>query len=280
MKPVLLLVALLLVAGCGEEKDPTPVDTGSSLTVPSADPNGPPPPVVARGAGEQQEALQGSYCWNNGCADMAGTPWGDLPDLGAAPTVEAGFASPGDWTVSLVERHRRCATYPVLLSPTGDRTYELTPSGPAGTYRLDVFIYPRPGGDTSGAFRWSTPGTAAAQAWAHLHQNTESSGGMGVVQVVLDGAAVDGDVHGALTVSGADGSETFHLVTYDAGCPGDRYVTLAPAGPTDRRVDGLGAGPFRYDVDVVVDRTRHRASATSGSRAEDTRLTFDPPLPG
>ena len=58
MKALLVLAALLLVASCGEEKDPTPVDTGSSRTVPAADPHGPPPPVVARGAGEQQEALR------------------------------------------------------------------------------------------------------------------------------------------------------------------------------------------------------------------------------
>lgn len=242
---------------------------------------GHPPPIVARpfDTTQQQEAWQGSYCWGNTCSDSIAPPWDALPLLGATDTVEVGFAAPGDWTVTLGTDGRPCATYPVLLLQTGPNTYDFAPTGPADEYRLDVFIYPESGGDTSGAFRWTTPGPDGPTAWAHLHQNTEFSGGMGVVQVVLDGAAVDGNVTGTVTVSGADASETFRLTAYDQGCRGDHYVTLAPPDPVDQRVDGLGAGPYTYDVDLVVDGMRHQATAVSPDDAEDTTLVFDPPLP-
>ena len=251
-----------------------------ALQVPERGSGGDPPPIVVAGAGPQATAWQGSYCWGNRCVDMAAPGWHDLPDVDTVPTVLAGFTDPGaTWAVSLVGR-TGCARYPVLLTPVGVGTYELTPSGPAGQYRADVFIRSAAGGDTTGAFRWTTSGATAPTSWAHLHQNGRFESGGGVVQVVLDRAAVDGQVRGDITVTGVDGSShRFPLEVADAGCSGDGYALLAPQGLVDPAVDGLGAGPFTYDVDVVVEGTHHRASAASGNDAEDTPLTFSPPLP-
>lgn len=239
-----------------------------------------PPPIVVRADGPQLEAWQGSYCWGNTCADMTGPPWRSIPVAGAAAALEVGFADLHATWVASLGGDRRCSHYPVRLRPLGAGAYEATAAGPPGEYRLDLFVRPAGGGDTSGAVRWTTPGASAPQSWAHLHQNTPSSGGEGVVQVVLDGAAVDQDVSGTVTVSGDGGRETFLLAAYDQGCPGDRYVTLAPPGPVDRQVDRLGDGPYTYDVDVLVHGTHHRATATSSAGAEDTPLVFEPALPG
>lgn len=259
---------------------PSPSATRPSLVVPSGGTDGAPPPIVVRGDGPQVDAWQGSYCWGTACVDMIPPPWDDLPELGAAPSVEAGFADPGTtWSAGLAGG-RQCARYPVFLAPTGAGRYDLTPSGPPGEYQLDIFVQSAEGGDTSGAARWTTPGAQAPASWAHLHQNgPHGGGGGGTLDVVLDGAAVDGEVSGTATVSGTDRTETFELAVDDQGCGGDRYVTLTPRGSVDRLVDGLGAGPFTYDVDVVVGGTHHRATATSADGAEDTPLTFEPALP-
>ncbi|KQW52837.1 hypothetical protein ASC77_00505 [Nocardioides sp. Root1257] len=281
MKTLVLAAVLPLLVACGSEERSSPPREPAAppLSLPPAS-GDQPAPIVARADGAPaHDAWQGSFCSETMCADMIAPPWDELPVLGAASDVEAGFAEPGDWTVTLGSDDRRCATYPVQLVPTGTSTFRLVPTGPAGEYRLDVFIYPDSGGDTSGSFRWTTPEASAPTAWVHLHQNSEHSGGMGTVQVVLDDAAVDGDVHGTVTVGGADARETFRLSPSDQGCHGDRYVTLAPVGSPDRRVGGLGAGPYDVQVDVVVDGVHHRAHATSAPDAEDTTLVFEPILP-
>jgi len=136
-------VAAVLAGGTSDERGDAPVatrpasPTGPALVVPSGGTDGPPPAIVVRGNGPQVDAWQGSYCWGNGCADMVSPAWNELPALGASDTVEAGFMDPeATWTASLAGR-RRCAGYPVQLAPTGAGTVELTPSGPAGDYRLD-----------------------------------------------------------------------------------------------------------------------------------------------
>ncbi|MBB3044651.1 hypothetical protein [Nocardioides soli] len=257
----------------------TAAATPPPLAVPPSGSGGTPPPVVVRGDGPQAEAWQGSYCWGTRCVDMISPPWDELPVLGAVARAEAGFADVGaTWSVSLLGE-RRCAVYPVLLTPTGDGRYDLTPSGPGGEYQVSLFVQPSAGGDTSGAARWTTPGAVAPMSWAHLHQNGPYEGGSGTVQVVLDGAAVDGAVGGTVSVTGSERSETFDLRVGDQGCAGDRYVLLTARGVVDAEVDGLGDGPFRYDVDVVVDGAHHRARAASTAGAEDTPLRFEPAPP-
>ena len=253
--------------------------SGSAVAAPVY--RGSPPPIEVSSRHGEVTALQGSYCWDNGCADMAYPRWRDLPRVGRDRTVDARFDDPGaTWSVWVTSGRARCATYPVLLTPSGDG-YELTPSGPGGPHRAEIFVQPDSGGDTSGSVRWNVVPAAEPTSWAHLHQNSPNEGGGAQIRVVLDGAAVDGQAsHGSVTVTAADGeSHRFRLPRRDVGCAGDRYVSLATGYAANDAIDDLGDGPFTYDVDVVVGGTHHHATATSADGAEDTPLTFEPALP-
>jgi hypothetical protein len=210
--------------------------------------------------------------------------------------VRVGFGDPGaTWTVTL-RRANTCAHYPAMLTPTGDGTYEMTASG-AGARYLAYFAVRSATqfGGTSGAVRWTTPGNSPPNAWVYLHQNGFYEHGAAVVRVVLDGSAVDGQVRGDVTVSGALGT-SLHLALFrlDQGCRRDRWAAVDSGqqvssvlgqheaqehGEDPNAIDHLGPGPFTYDLDIVVDGTHHHATATSVLGAEDTPLTFEPPLP-
>lgn len=246
-----------------------------------------PPPLRLRSGTTTVVATQGSFCWANMCADTVVPQASALPTIGPAATLDALFPMPADWTAWIARgtSPRGCGNYPVHVQADGAGHLELTPSGPPGDRVGGFFVYAG-SGDTSGWWRWTTPPRDGVPfAWVHVHQNSPLSGGMTALELIVDDAAVDGEVGAEITVEAADGDvATFAMPEVDQHCRGDGFVELAiPADTPEPKIDGLGPLPYEYDVRLDVDGRTYTGTGTwSGEGTEyggDALLAFDPPLP-
>jgi hypothetical protein len=288
------LTCALLVAGCGDATgpaDPGPAErniTGAEepLDEGGRDPSVP-PALELSSAETTVVAHQGSFCWGNGCSDMVMPTAAELPAIGPAGKLDALFPDPASWSVWISEGvgARGCGSYPVLVEADGDGHLVFTPSGPAGD-RVASYFYRSNPGDSSGWWRWKVPSRDGTPlAWIRLNQNSPFAGGMADLTLVLDDAAVDGDVAAEVTVEAADGGvATFALSEVDQHCPGDGFVELStPDSMPDSTIDRLGATPYRYEVDLQLDGSSRAGTATwLGEGTEyggDAVVTFDPGLP-
>ena len=232
-------------------------------------------------------ATQGSSCWDNGCSDAVAPKAADLPTVGTSTTLDAAFPLSGNWGVSISEGigFGGCGHYPVRVEADGAGHLELIPSGPAGERAAYYFVYAG-SGDTSGWWRWTVPPRDGMPlSWVHLNQNSPSSGGMTDLNLVLDDAAVDGEVSAEITVEASDGAvATFALPEVDQHCPDDHFVELAiPSDTPEPKIDGLGPTPYTYNVSLDLNGKTYIGTGTwSGEGTEhggDAPLTFEPPLP-
>ncbi|WP_183097893.1 hypothetical protein [Nocardioides pelophilus] len=274
----------------GRTAPPIATDGTDSSPVVELTPNsatGSAPPALVLGApGGAVDALQGSYCWANGCGDMVLPKAEDAPDVGSVSPLNVAFPRPGQWSINLREGTdgRSCASYPALIEPDNETHLQLTPSGPAANRFASYFVYAA-GGDTSGFWRWTVARDGVPLSWMTVTQNSPSSGGMTDLTLVIDDAAVDGDVSAEVTVEAADGAtDTFALSEVDQHCDGDGFVELAiPEDTPEQRIDGLGPAPYDYRVDLTVDGQTYTGTGSwSGQGTEhggDARLTFEPALP-
>jgi hypothetical protein len=178
-----------------------------------------------------------------------------------------------------------CGNYPVRVEGDEGGHLELTPSGPGGE-RVAGYFANAGEGDTSGWWRWTIPPRdGVPQAWVHLNRNSPRSGGMADLRVVLDDAAVDGDVSAVLTVEAGDGAvATFDLAQVDQHCEDDGFVELAvPDDTRDSKIDGLGPYPYEYDVELRLDGEEYDGVGTwTGQGTQyggDAVLAFEPGLP-
>ncbi|CAN5430050.1 hypothetical protein BH09ACT12_BH09ACT12_02090 [soil metagenome] len=229
-------------------------------------------------------ATAGSSCWGNRCADMVSVPFDALPDVGEQPVLEAEFPLPAQWYVDTSERGGGCGTYPVLVAPT-TTGIRLTPTGPAGERRGYVGIQTDQG-QTSGEWRWTVPERdGVPSSWLRLVQNTPNSGGGATMSLILDDAAVDGDVSARVSVLAPSDQRTgVDLERVDQQCEGDGFVELGlPFGTPQRRLDAIGPQGYVVEVALTIDGTDYHASAplsTEGTLGGgDVLLDFDPPLP-
>lgn len=306
------VAALLGVAGCGAD-EPVPVAAGPGTTagattttttaaaapVPSttptsrpiaeADPGStlePPPPVTVRSAGAAFTLEPWTYCYGNGCAD--GIPPADPPDVGRTDEVVVSFPLPG-WSFSAtfsptgVECPRH---HEVPLVAADDGTFTVTPAGPAGTY--DVTLFGRGDGDLFVTFRWTTtedgpmPEPEARLAVIADHDGRPDS--YGVELMLSNLAETPADASATVTVTAADGDALTFDATLAEGCLAEGTVFWD--GPDDEGLAavGLGPPPFTYEVEVVLDGSRHTATATWPDdeilgNEPSVALTFSPPLP-
>lgn len=284
--------AIVVAGGTGDDRTAPPIATDPTDRPSAVDLTPNPttagsPPLLALGAPNGPvDALQGSYCWGNGCADMV-IPYGeDAPDVGSVIPLPVAFPLPGQWTIVLREGVDlpRCAAYPALIEPDSETQLQLTPSGPAADRFASYFVY-ADGGDTSGYWRWTVDRDGVPLSWMTVTPNSPSSGGMTDLRLVIDDAAVDGEVSAEVTVEAADGAtESFALSELDQHCDGDGFVELAiPESTPEGRIDGLGPAPYEYRVDLTIDGQSYAGTGVwSGQGTEyggDARLTFEPALP-
>lgn len=294
------LVAVVggVVAACGtDQSTPDPVATDPTpSTAPAAGPapvaeawsDAEPPRLVLGTRDAPVAALQQSYCWGNGCFDMTRPSPSAIPTIAGAP-LQAAFPRPGAWDFTVFpDLAGHDCSRPVLVeADDAGTTLTLTPTGPGGTVYGDYFFRPDDGGDTSGTWRWEVPpADGVALSWVSLVQNGPSSGGEARLGLVVDDAALPGKVSATVTVTSADGRRTrLPLPEVDRGCGDDRLVRLqTPTSERQQAIDGLGAAPYDYRVELSAGASTYVGTGTWSGRGTlhggDARVTFDPPLPG
>lgn len=313
----------LLIAGCGlatnggagepggEADPPTTVPPGESSRSPNteldgSDPVGEdaPPPVTIQWDDQSRQLEAWTYCFGNVCAD--GIPPEDPFDVGNPDQVVVDFPL-ADWAFTATFREADAAcprVHHAELTARGDGTHLLEPVGDAGSW--DVELFGRGDGDLATSFRWTTPvdgpvaGPEARVAVLADHDGRLDS--YGVELALRQLATTPEEAAATITVHNAAGEQ---LAVIDpprrdndrrAGQPDGACVEQgrvywdADVAATGRSSDQwadvpLSDGPFAYEVEVVLDGSRHVATATwpddeFADFAPSVPLTFSPPLPG
>lgn len=268
---------------------PAPTATPTSRPISESDPGStlePPPPVVVRSDETAYSLEAWTYCYGNGCAD--GIPPEDPVDVGRTDEVLVEFPLP-DWTFTAEFRPagQECPRQHIVpVAANDDGTFTVTPAGHAGTY--DVTLFGRGNGDLFVTFRWTTledgplPVPEARLAVVADHDGVPDSYG---VELMLENlATTPSDATATVTVTASDGD----AVTFDATRAGGCFAegTAYWDGPDERGLAAaaLGEPPFTYEVEVVLDGSRHTATATWPDdqivgNEPSVALEFAPPLP-
>ncbi|HEX9993974.1 MAG TPA: hypothetical protein VGB14_13680 [Acidimicrobiales bacterium] len=288
---VLCVVLVAVTGACGA--DGRVIGTAAEPTgggpPPGEDPGGPipaPPPVTVRAGTTELELRPWTYCYGNGCAD--GIPPSDPPDVGATDRVEVAYPLPG-WRFGATFRAvgSECPRQQeVALEHEADGTWSLGPAGPAGTY--DVTLFGQGDGDLFVTFRWTTPRDgpmptpAARLAVVADHDGRPDSYGVELELSSL--AATPDEAVATVTVRAANGRSTTFTATRAPGCIAEGTVYWDGPDADGLAAAALGDPPFTYEVEVVLDGTRHRATAVwpddqIEGNEPSVALAFDPALP-
>lgn len=163
----LFVGAAIALAGCGTEQGAADARTKTESTSESGAENGDrdaselPPPVRVRHGDTTLELDAWATCWDVSCID--GAPPVPPPDLGTLSgpvtvtfpvdgmTLEATAFSALDPEAEADD----CELFPAEVTQTDEQTWEVTPRGPAGTYRFDVSGH-GPDGDVTVTFQATT----------------------------------------------------------------------------------------------------------------------------
>lgn len=283
MKRLILLAAVLLVAGCGDA-------TGSSGET-GSEPNLTEPPPITLHLDEGDLAVEPwAWCWANGCVDGSRP---DAPESVGSPS-EVAFSFPEeDWefTATFNEHgmEKKCARRIAMpLETTGSGTWRIDPVGPAGAWDVDLFGQ-GPGGDVITTFTWDTP----IEGWypeevtgsaAVLADNDGELDSYGVEIGVQDLAEHPDDARAAVTVTSADGRSVTLETRPQRECYSEGSLWFSASEAVGRRATELGAGPFEYAVELTLDGTTYVGRGTwpdgeSEDEAPHVPLTWTPELP-
>lgn len=251
-----------------------------------------PPDIVVHAGGEALVLLPYTFCWGDGCAD--GMPPDPLPQIGAQPALTVEFPVDGwEFTASFQRAGDPCArTQSVELERVSPTMFALPPAGFADTY--DVTLFGRgPGGDAIALFRWTTlsdgrlPVPQASLGILAEHDGEIDSYG---VELSVSNLARSPDrVEATVTVTAAGGqSLTFTPAPATRAPDGCRSLegALYWDGPSDQGAQAaqLGAAPFTYTVDLLLDGVAFRGTATwpddlIPDYEPSASLSFTPALP-
>ncbi len=290
------LAALVLLAGCGTETsprgtDPESVESGERLPeVVPWDNEGFAPPITLDLDGERVPIEAWAACYATGCYD--GMPQRPYYDVGDPDLVPFSFPDPG-WEFEAtfkeagVEKCYREITVPVRK--TSDRTFVIEPAGPAGDWDVDVFGR-GPTGDVIATFTWSTPEDAtlpdqATGTAAVLADHDGELDSYGVEIGVRDLATHPERAEARVTVTGASGrSVTIETHERDERCWTKGQLWFTASDEQGRRATELGAGPFRYTVELVLDGATYTGvgewpTGETEEIAPHVPLTWTPELP-
>lgn len=276
---LLALAGLLLVgpwlAACGEDAH----RAGSSEALPSV-----------RVAGDERtvDVTVSEHCIHELCAQTMKS--GPTPDLGASETLAVRLPA-GRWSlqVTMAEDGRECPrSFGAPVQSRADGRHTLSPVGPPGRYRVTLQAA-RGEERLVASFLWTTVGQGVRpEPSALLTVLVDDESGpvrSPAVELVLSNLPAGPErAEATVTVRSADGRRTTLPVASMAECTGFAAVWHGSTGRAPRAAD-LGAEPYVFTVEVVLDGVRHRASVTwPDDRTTETDwsmpLTFDPPLPG
>jgi hypothetical protein len=292
-----VVTGVLLLAGCGETASLDQVGAGAESstaveTEPATEPAAPtawaaPPPVTVRYLDESVSLQAWTYCYRSLCVD--GSPPAELPDVGSPEEVLVEFPLPGwSFTAGFQPTGNRCGRIQEApLEAAGDGRFRLRPAGYAGAY--DVTLYGRGASSLVTTFRWTTPVDGALPTpqarLAVLANHDGRPDSYGVELELTNLARTPRQASARITVRAADGDAVaFDATRSDLGCLPEGTVYWD--GPDDRGLEAaaLGKGPFRYEVELVLDGSRYFAEAAwpadeIAGNEPSVALEFTPSLP-
>lgn len=238
-----------------------------------------PPPVTIGWDGRSQDLFAWTYCYGATCAD--GIPPEDPHDVGSPDQVVVDFPLVDwDFAASFEEVGEECPRlHDVELEDRGGGTHVLTPAGSAGTY--DVTLFGKGDGDLFVTFRWTTPIDGALNGpEARVGVLADHDGRLdsyGVELELRDLATTPTEANARIDIVDGDGNELTTIVLDDDDRTEDHgdgdcvvesnlawYLDVEASGRTSAEWQKVSSddGPFTYDVDVELDGTLHRATAT------------------
>ncbi len=247
------------------------------------------PPITLDLDGQRVDLDPWTACYGNGCAD--GAPQPPYVDVGERGTVPFSFPEPG-WEFTSTFRNGEYSDCPraitVPVRRTSDRTFEVTPAGPAGRWLVDV-SGAGPGGDVITTFQWTTsqdgalPGPATGSA-AVLADHDGELDSYGVEVGVDDLAAQPREASATVTVTSAEGRSVTLDTRRHGQCSSEGSLWFTASDAAGRKATTLGAGPFIYVIELDLDGTTYRGRGQWPSgETEDTAphvpLTWTPALP-
>ena len=262
-----------------------------------------PPTIRVTGDGTTLELTITTTCWidfigsdgtySDYCADGFRAPVDDLQRVSGTgplfvefPVAEWEFSA----TTTLFGKNEECGrsqTEPLArIAPT---VHELVPQGFAGSYIVDVYGSGQ-GGDVVSSFVWEmtvdgvlpVPKANMGLLWFDDGQVTTYAADMSI-----SGLAITPDSASAtVIVTAANGASTEVRYVEDRpeGCRSPGLVKLDVNRSDALRAAALGEAPFTYDVELTMDGTVYRATATWPrdefvDHSGYVPLNFDPALP-
>lgn len=299
----MLAAAVLLFAGaaCGEEtRDRTaqakvsPVEPrAAERDVPDVvpwDKTGMAPPVTLDLDGKRVRLNPWAACYYTACYD--GAPRRPYEDVGRRDSVAFSFPETGwEFTATFKEPGdlgcHRYITVPVRQ--TSERTWEIDPAGPAGSWEVNLSGRSDDGADVITTFAWTTPvagtmpGPATGSA-AVLSDHDGEIDGYGVEVGVRDLAEQPRRASASVTVTSADGRSATITPRLQRPCYDEGALWFTAPEEEGRRATELGSGPFTYTVKLELDGTTYtgRGEWPTGETEEiapHVPLTWTPELP-
>lgn len=262
-----------------------------------------PPTIRVTGHGTSFELTIWTTCWidfigsdgtySDYCADGVPDLVDELERVRGAGPLYVEFPVAG-WEFSATtfqigdeEGCGRSQTEPLArIAPT---VHKLVPQGFAGAYIVDVYGS-GPGGDVISSFVWEmtvdgvlpVPKANMGLLWFDDGQVTTYAAGMSI-----SGLAITPDSASAtVIVTAANGASTEVRYVEDRpeGCRSPGLVSLDVNRSDALRAAALGEAPFTYDVELTMDGTVYRATATWPrdefvDHSGYVPLNFDPALP-
>lgn len=298
-RPLLVGMTVVLLAGCGSDlattgaDDPLPAPAGGTTPATTVSAGQPatgldsPPPFRIRYDDKELVLHPFTFCFDNGCAD--GMPL-DVPSVGSPDELRV-FVPVEGWAldVAMTSGTGRCGrVQSARTTTTGDGWFVVRPVGAAGDKRVELFAS-GDGGDMVAEITWRTtqdgplPRPTSVMSVIADHDGRPDSYG---VELSLSNLPVTPEkVTAQITVTAGNGrSLTFDAQRSDQDCLPEGTVAFDGPDEDGRAASELGDFPFRYDVEVTLDGTTHRATATYPAdqiegNEPNVRLRFDPPLP-
>ncbi len=247
------------------------------------------PPITLDLDGHRVDLDPWTTCYGNGCWD--GAPRAPYVDVGDRDTVPFSFPEP-EWEFTATFRngeHTDCPrSITVPVRRTSDRTFEVTPAGPAGRWLVDL-SGAGPGGDVITTFAWTTsrdgalPGPATGSA-AVLADHDGDLDSYGVEVFVQDLADQPRQASATVTVTSEQGRSVTLTPRWQRDCYDQGSLSFIAPDDEGRRATQLGMGPFTYDVALTLNGTTYHGLGTwPTGETEDTAphvpLTWTPALP-